>query len=81
MIRIPVSASAPAWAHQMARTIEAAVSREINAKRPRKLPPYASTALPNASTYEGHQIYVSDTNRVAYSDGSDWRYQSDEALV
>lgn len=65
----------------MARAIEAAVSREINAQRPRNLPPYASTALPNASTYEGHQIYVSDTNRVAYSDGSDWRYQSDEALV
>lgn len=81
MIRIQVSASAPDWAHQMARTIEASLSRELNAQRPRKLPSYASTALPNASDYEGHQIYVSDTNRVAYSDGSDWRYQSDEATV
>lgn len=81
MIRIPVSASAPAWAHTMARTIERAVNQETNAKRPRKLPQYASTALPNASTYEGHQIYVSNTNRVAYSDGTNWRYQSDEATV
>lgn len=81
MIRLPVSASAPPWAHQFARTIELAMNRETNAQRPRKLPQYASTALPNASTYEGHQIYVSDTNRVAYSDGTNWRYQSDEALV
>lgn len=74
MIRIQVSTEAPQWAHQMARTVEQAVNRETNAQRPRKIPPYASTAVPNASSYEGHVIYVTDTQRFAGSNGTNWVY-------
>lgn len=81
MIQIQLAGSAPPWAHQMAQTIAEAVNRALNAKRPRPLAHYPSTALPDATKFAGHQIYVSTTNRVAYSDGTDWRYQSDEALV
>jgi uncharacterized lipoprotein YmbA len=81
MIQIQVDANAPPWAHHMARTIEQAVSKALNQQSPRRLPKYASAALPDASRFEGHQIYVTTTNRVAYSDGTDWRYQSDEATV
>lgn len=81
IIQIPVDGSAPSWAHQMAQTIEAAVNRALNAQRPRPLAKYPSTGLPDATKFAGHLIYVSTTNRVAYSDGTDWRYTSDEALV
>lgn len=75
MIRIQLSAAAPPWAHDMARTIERAYNQQANAQRPFKLPRYASTALPNASDYTGHLVYVSDTNRVAGSNGTNWVYQ------
>lgn len=81
MIQIPVAADAPSWAHHMANTIATAVSQAINAQKPQRLQKYASTALPNAGSYQGHLIYISTTNRVAYSDGTAWRYTSDEALV
>lgn len=81
MIQVQLAGDAPGWAHQMARTIENAVNRALNAQRPSRLPKYASTALPDATAFDGHQIYVTTTNRVAYSDGTNWRYQSDEALV
>lgn len=81
MIEVRMPTDAPEWAHRFARSLEIALRRNARAQRPRWLPQYASSALPDAALYEGHQIYVSDTNRVAYSDGTNWRYQSDEALV
>lgn len=81
IIRIPVASTAPPWAHEMARAIEAAVNRALNAQRPWPLAKYPGTGLPDATKYAGHLIYISTTNRVAYSDGTNWRYTSDEALV
>lgn len=74
-------ADAPAWAHAFARSIEAVLNVNERPRRPVPLPQYPSTGLPSAADWTGHLIFVTTTNRTAYSDGTNWRYQSDEATV
>lgn len=80
MIRLTVPASAPSWAHKVFRRLETAINRQNNPTAQR-VPQYAVADKPDATAFEGHIIYITDTNRFAGSDGTNWVYLSDEVAV
>jgi hypothetical protein len=45
-------------------------------------PLYTIATVPTASSYTGYRIAISDRSyRAAYSDGTDWRFESDDAVI
>lgn len=78
-VRLTVDAAAPTWAHDLARQIEQLV--EAPASAPVRPPAYAVADLPGAPRYSGGVVFVTDTGRLAYSDGAGWRYIVDGSAV
>jgi len=76
MIRVPTEA--PVWVTVLAREIE----REIEMQK--TLPTFTVATLPDVAKYVRRLIYVSDETggaTVAFSDGTNWRRQTDLAIV
>lgn len=71
MISLPLDA--PEWAHEFARQVDVQMSDNA-------LPHYSKTNLPPAKK-TGRQIFIKEDLRPAYSDGTDWRWVSDETKV
>lgn len=49
-----------------------------------KAPSYTVATVPDAASYEGYVIYVSDETggaTLAFSDGTDWRRVQDRAII
>lgn len=61
-----------------------AINDVVEPNEPVPQPEYLVAALPTASNYEGHTIYVSDETggaTLAFSDGTNWRRAQDRAIV
>lgn len=53
-------------------------------KSPRGLPSYTVALAPTASSWEGHEIYVTDETGgavPAFSDGTNWRRVTDRTII
>lgn len=56
----------------------------VSCALPPKMPTYTVATLPNAATYTGGMIFVSDESGgavMAFSDGTNWRRVTDRAIV
>ena len=80
-IKLVRPAEAPRWFLAWMTGLEVAINRALNAQTPRPRPKYAIAELPAADEHAGSDVFITDTSRPAYSDGTAWRYTSDEALV
>lgn len=66
-------AGSPAWAQRAGQRISEAFSAITNPQKPRPMPEYVSTLLPDPVRYRSCDIYVSDLTMTAFSDGTHWR--------
>lgn len=83
-MRFPLPPGAPAWAHDLARALEAALAEREARRRPLRLLVTAKADLPAPAAHAHALIYVSDETGgaiPAFSDGSDWRRVTDRAVV
>ena len=76
---ISVPAEAPNWAHALAGEIRAFLSR--SGSQPTRTPKKYIAALPPAQSWAGGHVFILDTNRPAYSDGTNWRYTATDSTV
>lgn len=56
----------------------------VEPDEPVPMPSYAVADLPDATEYEGHQLYVSDETggaTLAFSDGTNWRRVQDRVIA
>lgn len=73
---VTVPQDAPAWARRLADDVTAQFDRMAARGFPVMLPSYSKADLPNAASYPGGWIYVTDAAGgaiPAYSNGSSWR--------
>lgn len=76
---IHVSAAAPQWAHALVAQINALFARRD--AQPALRAKLWAAQLPPASAWLGAEVFILDTNRPAYSDGTDWRYTATDLTV
>jgi hypothetical protein len=76
---VTLDATAPGWAHELVRRLNAA----LDVLRGGQMPVHSVTKLPKA-TPAGRQIYVADEAGgavPAFSDGAVWRRVTDRTVV
>ncbi len=79
---IAVEASAPAWAHELARRVGEALRDQ--AGQPVRLPGFTIVDLPSAARFNGCMIFITNESGgavPAFSDGADWRRVTDRAVA
>lgn len=60
------------------------VSSTLGGRQPRKVAEYTIATLPDAAKWKRHEIYVTNESGgevLAISDGTNWRRQTDRAVV
>jgi hypothetical protein len=76
---ISVPADAPNWAHALAGEIRSFLARR--GSQPTRTPKFLIAKLPPAQAWAGAHVFILDTNRPAYSDGTDWRYTATDTAI
>jgi hypothetical protein len=74
--RIVVDGSAPPWAHALEASLNNVLNRIATDMKPKRL---AASSLPTDDSIR--LAIVTGANRLAYWNGSSWRYASDDAAV
>lgn len=79
MVTPLIDPSAPEWGRRLALNI-ANVFKARVPNAPEKLAPFLFAGLPPAASWPGCQVWVTDKNKVGFSNGTTWTDPSGGAL-